>query len=308
MDRLAGIQEFVTVVDAGGFSAAAQKLHLSRSAVGKAVARLEERLGVRLCHRTTRAFTLTSDGNAFYAHCVRILAELDMAEGALASDREQPAGRLRISVPVIFGRYCVAPVIADLSRQHTALRFDVSFTDRPVDLIEEGYDLVVRNAVLPDSAVLTARRIARQRMTICAAPSYLAARGTPRAIEDIAGHDSIVYGRDGNTRPWLFPDSKGGTYAAPARTRLILDDLDSAADMAVAGMGLAWLPCWLIRARVHSGSLVRVLPDVDPLVFDTYAVWPRAPFMPARMRVLIDALASRLPGMTGADDEIKSAA
>ncbi|MBA8880499.1 LysR family transcriptional regulator [Phyllobacterium myrsinacearum] len=308
MDRLAGIQEFVAVVEAGGFSAAGQKLHLSRSSVGKAVARLEGRLGVRLCHRTTRAFTLTSDGNAFYEHCVRILAELDIAENAMTTDKEQPAGRLRISVPVIFGRHCVAPVIADLARQHSRLRFDVSFTDRPVDLIDEGYDLVVRNTTLPDSAVLTARRIARQRMTICAAPSYLAARGSPREIGDIAEHDSIVYGRDGSTRPWLFPDGKGGTYAAPARTRLILDDLEAAADMAVAGMGLAWLPCWLIRERVASGSLVRVLPDIEPLVFDTYAVWPRAPFMPARMRVLIDALASRLPGMTGTGDEIKSAA
>ncbi len=308
MDRLAGIQEFVAVVDAGGFSAAAQKLHLSRSAVGKAIARLEERLGVRLCHRTTRAFKLTSDGHAFYEHCVRILAELDIAENAMTTDKEQPAGRLRISVPVIFGRRCVAPVIADIARQYSELRFDVSFTDRPVDLIDESYDLVVRNSALPDSAVLTARRIARQRMTICAAPAYLAARGTPRKIEDIAEHDSIVYGRDGNTRSWVFPNGKGGTYAAPARSRLILDDLEATADMAVAGMGLAWLPCWLIRERVHSGTLVRVLPDIEPLVFDTYAVWPKAPFMPARLRVLIDALASRLPGMTGADGEIKSAA
>ncbi|MGO4449184.1 LysR family transcriptional regulator [Phyllobacterium sp. TAF24] len=308
MDRLAGIQEFVAVVDAGGFSAAAQKLHLSRSAVGKAIARLEERLGVRLCHRTTRAFQLTSDGHAFYEHCVRILAELDIAENAMTSDKEQPAGRLRLSVPVIFGRRCVAPVIADIARQYSELRFDVSFTDRPVDLIDESYDLVVRNSALPDSAVLTARRIARQRMTICAAPAYLAARGTPRNIEDIAEHDSIVYGRDGNTRSWVFPNGKGGTYTAPARSRLILDDLEAAADMAVAGMGLAWLPCWLIRERVHSGTLVRVLPDIEPLVFDTFAVWPKAPFMPARLRVLIDALASRLPGMTGADGEIKSAA
>lgn len=306
MDRLAGIQEFVAVVDAGGFSAAADKLHLSRSAIGKTVARLEERLGVRLCHRTTRTFKLTGDGHAFYERCLRVLAEVDAAENAVTSDKGEPSGRLRISVPVLFGRRCVAPVVFDLARQHPKLRFDVSFTDRPVDLIEEGYDIVVRNAVLPDSAVLTARRIARQRMTICASPSYLAAHGTPASMEDIAGHDAIVYGRDGNTRPWLFPDGRGGTYAAPARSRILLDDLEAAADAAAGGLALSWLPCWLIRDRVQDGSLVRVLPDIEPLVFDTFAVWPKAPFMPTRMRILIDALAARLPGMTGADREIKS--
>lgn len=199
MKRLAGIEEFVAVVEAGGFSAAAHKLPLTRSAIGKTVARLEERLGVRLCHRTTRAFQLTSDGHTFYEHCVRILSELDTAENAMRNDKDEPAGRLRISVPVIFGRYCVAPVVAELARQYTQLRFDVSFTDRPVDLIEEGYDLVVRNAVLPDTTVLAARSIARQRMTIaqhphiwqCAGhrrrwkispnmiPSFMAAKATP---------------------------------------------------------------------------------------------------------------------------------
>ena len=306
MDRLAGIQEFVTVVDAGGFSAAADKLHLSRSAIGKTVARLEARLGVRLCHRTTRNFKLTSDGHAFYEHCVRVLAAVDAAENSVTPDKGEPAGRMRISVPVLFGRRCVAPVVYDLARQYPKLRFDMSFTDRPVDLIEEGYDLAVRNAALPDSAVLTARRIARQRMAICASPSYLASHGTPAYMEDIASHDAIVYGREGSTRPWLFPDSKGGSYAAPTRNRIVLDDLEAAADAAASGLALAWLPCWLIRDRVLDGSLVGVLPDIEPLVFDTYAIWPKAPFMPARLRILIDALVARLPGLTGTNGEIKS--
>jgi DNA-binding transcriptional LysR family regulator len=306
MDRLAGIQEFVTVVDAGGFSAAADKLHLSRSAIGKTVARLEERLGVRLCHRTTRIFSLTGDGHAFYEHCVRVLAAVDAAENAVTPGKGEPSGRLRISVPVLFGRRCVAPVIFDLARQYPKIQFDVSFTDRPVDLIEEDYDLVVRNTVLPDSAVLTARRIARQRMTICASPSYLSTHGTPADMEGIASRDAIVYGRDGSTRPWLFPNGKGGSYAAPTRSRIVLDDLEAAADAAANGMGLAWLPCWLIRDRVENGSLVRVLSDLEPLIFDTFAVWPQAPFIPARLRILIDALAARLPGMTGTNREIKS--
>ncbi|WP_027233381.1 LysR family transcriptional regulator [Phyllobacterium sp. UNC302MFCol5.2] len=305
MNKLAGIQEFVAVVDAGGFSAAAERLHMSRSAVGKTVARLEQRLGVRLCHRTTRAFALTAEGHAFYERSLRVLAEVEAAEFALTSEMAEPAGRMRISVPAIFGRRCVAPVVFDLARQYPRLRFDVSFTDRTVDLIEEGYDLIVRNTVLPDRAGLSARRIARQRMAICASPDYLAARGTPGTLDDVAAHDAITYGRDGNARPWLFPDGRGGTFAAPTRSLLIVDDLEAAADAAASGLGLVWAPCWLIRDHVRAGRLVQVLTGLEPLIFDTFAVWPTAPFMPARLRVLVDALASRLPGMTGADREIK---
>jgi len=299
MDRLAGIQEFVAVVDAGGFSTAAEKLHLSRSAVGKTIARLEARLGVRLCHRTTRSFTLTSDGHTFYEHCLGVLAAIDAGEASVASEKNEPSGRLRLSVPVLFGRRCVAPVIFELARQHPQLRFEVSFTDRPVDLVAEGYDLVVRNAGLPDTADLVARRIARQRMTICAAPSYLAAHGTPATLDDIASHQAILYGQNGNIRSWLFPDGKKGYRTAPVHSRVVFDDLETVADAAADGLGLAWLPYWLIDDRVSEGKLVRVLADVESMVFDTHAVWPKAPFMPTRIRILIDTLAERLPGMTG---------
>ncbi|MEK1888157.1 MAG: LysR family transcriptional regulator [Phyllobacterium sp.] len=305
MNKLAGIQEFVAVVDAGGFSAATERLRMSRSAIGKTIARLEQRLGVRLCHRTTRAFTLTAEGHAFYERSLRVLAEVEAAELALASETSEPAGRMRVSVPAIFGRRCVAPIIFDLARQYPKLRFDVSFTDRTVDIIEEGYDLIVRNTALPDRAGLSARRIARQRMAICASPDYVAARGIPLTLDDIATHDAVTYGRDGNTRPWLFPDGRGGTIAAPTRTQLIVDDLEAAADAAASGLGLTWSPCWLISEHVRQGRLVQVLTEFEPLVFDTFAVWPTAPFMPARLRVLVDALATRLPGMTGADREIK---
>ena len=303
MDRLAGIQEFVAVVDAGGFSAAAENLHLSRSSVGKTIARLEERLGVRLCHRTTRSFTLTSDGHTFYEHCLTVLAAIDAGEAAVASETNEPSGRLRLSLPVLFGRRCVAPVIFDLARHYPSLRFEVSFTDRPVDLVAEGYDLVVRNGALPDTSDLVARRIASQRMTVCASPSYLDRYGTPATLEAMAAHDAILYGRNGNIRSWLFPDGKRGYRTAPVRRRIVLDDLETAADAAADGMGLAWLPCWLIRDRVEAGRLVGILPDIEPMIFDTHAVWPKAPYLPTRVRILIDALAARLPGMTGGSQD-----
>ncbi|WP_224369008.1 LysR substrate-binding domain-containing protein [Hyalangium versicolor] len=296
-DRLSGVSAFVAVVEAGGFAAAAERLSLSRSAVGKTIARLEGRLGVRLFHRTTRSLSLTDDGHAFYERCVRALSELEAAEAALDSARREPTGRVRISVPVLLGRRCVAPVLMELASRHPGLEFDVSFTDRPVDLIEEGYDVVVRNGPLPDNTGLTARKLCSQRMTVCAAPSYLAARGRPRRLEDLVDHEAVVYGRAGKIRSWLFPDGHGGVRSPRLSTRIRMDDLEAVADAAVAGRGISWLPCWLISERVRSGALVLLLKDLPALSFETYALWPQSPHLPSRVRVVIDALAERLPRM-----------
>ncbi len=299
-NRLAGIAEFVAVVQTGSFAAAGERLGLSRSAVGKTIARLEARVGARLCRRTTRSFSLTEDGDAFYERCLRILAEADAAEAALDSGRREPAGRVRISVPVLFGRWCVAPVLLELAERHPRLEFDVSFTDRPVDLVEESFDLAVRNATVVKGGGLMTRKLASQRMTVCAAPGYLDARGRPRSLEDLEQHDAVVYGssRDG-VEPWSFPNGRGGTTAVPMKSRLRLDDLEAIADAAARGVGLAWLPSWLVAERLRSGKLVRILENVEVQVFDTCALWLEAPNLPSRMRVLLDALAARLPAMTG---------
>ncbi len=297
IDRLAGIREFVAVVEAGGFAAAAAKLNLSRSAVGKTVARLEDRLGVRLCHRTTRTLALTDDGKAFYEHCVRALAELEAAEAALEFGRTTPAGRVRVTVPVIFGRRCVAPILFDVAREHPQLTVEIAFSDRPVDLIEEGYDLAIRNGDLPETAGLMARRLARQRMTVCASPAYLEKHGRPTTLADLPAHQAIDYANAIRTRTWLFPDASGKMAEIRMKGRIRLDDLEAMTDAAIAGMGLAWLPCWLIRPHVASGELIPLLPDIPAAEFNSSALWPQAPIVPSRVRVLIDALAASLPGM-----------
>jgi len=295
-DRLSGIREFVTVVEAGSFAAAAVRLNLSRSAVGKAVARLEERLGVRLCHRTTRVLSLTDDGLAFYERCTRALHELEAAELALESGRREPAGKVRISVPVVIGRHCIAPILFDLARRHPALVVEMSFTDRPVDLIEEGYDLAIRNGALPDDPGLMSRKFAQQRMTVCASAAYLEKHGSPATLADLPTHQAIDYASPRFTRSWLFPDGRGATTEIAMKGRIRLDDLEAIADAAAAGLGLAWLPCWLIRERVAKGELVRLFDD-PATEFATSALWPRAPFLPLRVRIVIDTLADRLPAM-----------
>jgi len=298
-DRLSGIREFVTVVEAGSFAAAAARLNLSRSAVGKAVARLEARLGVRLCHRTTRVLSLTDDGHVFYERCTRALRELEEAELALESGRAEPVGKVRVTVPVVFGRRCVAPVLYDVAREHPGLVLEISFTDRPVDLVEEGYDLAVRNGALPDDPGLTTRTLARQRMTVCASPGYLEKYGLPATLADFSSHQAIDYANPRFTRTWLFPDGQGRNAELVMNGRLRLDDLEAISDAAAAGLGLAWLPCWLIRSRVAKGELVRLFDDLPANDFNSSALWPRTPFLPSRVRVLIDALAARLPAMMG---------
>ncbi|WP_375759101.1 LysR family transcriptional regulator [Corallococcus exercitus] len=297
-DPLQGVAVFVEAVEARGFSAAAAKLNLSRSAVGKTVARLEERLGVRLFHRTTRSQGLTQDGQVFYERCQRALGELRAGEALLESGKQEVAGRLRVSMPVIYGRRCVAPILRDLAREHPKLELDLSFNDRFVDLLEDGFDLVIRNAGirgLDAGDGLTARRVGSQRMSVCASPAYLRKHGTPRTLEALSDHDTIRYVRSGMTRTWLFPREDGSNAELVPPSRLRFDDLEAILDAAVAGMGLAWLPCWLIQDLVRDKKLVRVLTDLPGLCFDVYALWPTTPHLPVRVRVAIDALAQKLP-------------
>ncbi|UXI69862.1 LysR family transcriptional regulator [Tahibacter amnicola] len=296
-DRLSGIAEFVQSVEAGSFAEAAGRLHLSRSAVGKTIARLEQRLGARLFHRTTRQLSLTEDGQAFYERCVRALAELEAAQAALDSGRQAPTGRLRVSAPVLFGRHCVAPVLTALARAHPRLTVELSLSDRVVDLVDEGFDLAVRIGRLPDSALLAARRLTVQRMAVCASPGYLARHGTPRTIEDLAGHTGVVYARAGQDKRWRILDNDGRVHEPAMDSRLRFDDLQAIADAAVAGAGLAWLPCWLLARHVRAGELVLVMDSRHVQSADIHAVWPQSRFLPAKTRAGIDALVDKIPAM-----------
>jgi DNA-binding transcriptional LysR family regulator len=203
-------------------------------------------------------------------------------------------------MPVLFGRRCVAPILTRLAQRCPKLQLDLNFSDRLVDLIEDGFDLAIRNGTLTESVGLTTRRVARQRMTVCAAPSYLAAHGAPRKLEDLSDHDAITYTfrQYGRVFTWTFPSEGQKPVEIATKTRILFDDLEAIADAASAGLGLAWLPCWLIRDRVRDGVLVRVLDDQPGLAIDSHAVWPQTPTLPLRVRLAIDALAAELPGAT----------
>ncbi|UQA56897.1 LysR family transcriptional regulator [Polyangium aurulentum] len=299
-DRLSGIVAFVQAAEAGSFVLAAQRMGLTRSAVGKSIARLEEQLGVRLFHRSTRKQSLTDDGQVFYERCSHALAELEAAQAALDAGRRAPSGRLRVSVPVLFGRRCVAPLLLDLARRHPRLELEVSFSDRYVDLVEEGVDLAIRGGTLADSAGLMSRRLGTQVKVVCAAPSYLAERGLPRTLADLARHECLAYSVTSRVRAWQFLDAEGRSQEAPISSRIHFDDMEALADAAAAGAGIAWLPGWLVADRIRSGALVRVLEGESDVGCDVHAVWPRTSHLPSKVRVVIHELAARVPRLLAA--------
>ncbi|WP_425463400.1 LysR family transcriptional regulator, partial [Mesorhizobium intechi] len=291
---------FVKAVDLGSFAAAAVALDLSGPMVGKHVRSLEERLGVRLINRTTRRQSLTDFGRAYYERCRIVLAEAESADALAADQFSEPRGRLRVTMPAHFGRHCVTPVLLKLARHYPMLELDLSLSDRFADLAEDGFDLAIRTGDLDDKAGIIARRVARQGMVVCASPAYLGLHGEPRRIEDLADHQAIVYRRLGQVvQPWLFAREGQAAQEIIPSGRLRLDDLDAIADAAAEGMGLAWLPWWLVRERIEAGGLVALLPDRPHYLYDCHALWLRTPHLPLKVRLVIDALAAALPKLMG---------
>lgn len=296
-DTLKDIPVFVASVEAGSFAQAAVRLHLSRSAVGKSIARLEERLGVRLFHRTTRSQRLTDNGALFYERCLRALEEIRGAESQLETGKHQVNGRLRVAVPVLFGRQCIAPLLIELAQEHPGLELEMSFSDRVVDLVEEGFDMAVRNGALADSSVLVARRLGEHRMVLCAAPDYLFKNGQPQTVDDLRQHTAINYTRAGRVLPWQLMDYDGTSRTFIPRSSLNMDDLQAICDAALAGHGLAWLPCWMVIKEIQQGDLVPLLKQAPDVRFDVHAVWQQTPHLPLRVRIAIDMLVKRLPAV-----------
>jgi len=307
-DRFDGIQTFLEVVESGSLTLAAERLNLTRSAVGKALARLEARLGVRLLQRTTRSQTLTEEGQAYYEHCLRAQAELEAAESGLESGRRAPRGRLRASLPLAFGHHYAAPALLGLLERHPALQIDVSISDRFVDLFQEGYDLAVRIGELPDSDRLVARRLGEQTMMLAAAPSYLARFGRPDSVAALAQHRGIDYDCPDRAQRELC-DPQGRLHAVPLPWRARFSDLQAVADAAIAGAGIAWLPNWLLARYVQTAQLEAVLPDHRAAPMSIHVLWPRAHHMPAKTRCAIDALVAAVPAcMEECRDRAPSAA
>ncbi|MCA1380965.1 LysR family transcriptional regulator [Bradyrhizobium sp. BRP23] len=295
MDRLTSMAVFVRAVDLGSFAAAADALEMSGPMVGKHVRFLEERLGARLLNRTTRRQSLTDAGQAYYERCRAVLSEAEAADSVVADQLSEPRGRLRVTMPALLGRHCIAPLLMKLARKYPHLELDLSFGDPIADIVEAGYDLAIRTGDLDDQSGLIARRIASQRMVVCGARSYLRTSGRPKSLEDLAAHQAIIYRGSGRVRPWLFPQEGAPPREIMPSGRLRLDDLEAIADAAAQGMGLAWLPYWLVRERLDTGALVNLFSSQPQFLYECHALWPRSPRLPPKVRAAVDILATGLP-------------
>jgi len=302
-DPFRGIAVFMQVVQAGSFTLAAERLDMSKSGVAKSIARLETTLGVRLFQRTTRRLNLTDEGRQFSSGCLRALAELEIAQAQVTTQHQALAGRLRVDLPVVFGRRWVLPVLLEIAREHPALELDVSLTDRRVDLVEDGIDLVIRIGPLQDSATLVAKPLGVQQAVLVAHPDCLARHGQPQTPDDLHQHACITFGSGGQARPWHFLDRHGHSHPLAVRGRLGLNHSEAILDAALAGHGIALLSDWLVAEHLRAGRLVQVLPKVGTQGFPIHAVWQKNQHLSAKVRRVVDLLAeqfvTRVPWQVG---------
>lgn len=295
-ERLKGIDVFVTTVAAGSFTAAADRLNLTGSAVGKSIARLESRLNTRLFERTTRKLQLTDAGIAFHRVCVRVLEDIESAERVLAADATELAGRLRVDVPATFGRRKVMALLMDFSTRHPGIRPHISFTDRFVDVLDEGIDVAVRiggTDIWPPN--LGHRFLGKERLIFCASPAYLERAGVPTSLSELSTHDAITYGRaDGIASPWLVSAGGGLTERLEVESRIVVGHGEAQLDAVVAGLGVAQLATWLAEDALRTGALVPILPSQDVDGLPLHIAWPRNKQLLPKIDGLLSHLARHL--------------
>lgn len=289
MDRFRELEAFVAVVDAGSFVGAGEALHLSKAAVSRAIQELEARLGARLLQRTTRRLSLTEAGREYYARCRQILGDLDEADGVIGAVTGQAVGTLRVNVPVSFGILHLAPLWGAFMTRHPAIELDVTLSDRRVDLVDEGYDMAVRISRPLDSS-LVYRKLAATRIVMCAAPAYLARRGTPATLQEVAAHDVIAYSymADGDVWRLLTPQ---GEEEVLTRPRLRANNGDTCRAAALAGLGIIMQPSFLVGEDLAAGRLVEILPECRCPEVGIYAVYPSRKYLSMKVRALVDFLA-----------------
>ncbi|MFB1117399.1 LysR family transcriptional regulator [Dickeya dadantii] len=289
-ESLRGITNFVIAAQSRSFTEAAEHLGITKSAVGKSIARLEERLGTQLFHRSTRKLSLTSDGEAYLKSCLSALDILDSAEHALCRKQEVPAGTVRIDMPASFGRNLMMPVLLDILARYPALRLILTFNDRLIDPVEEGIDLVLRLGELQSTDELVARRLSRQRLILCAAPAYLELYGTPSDVESLKKHRCIMGYRRGAPLAWRFRDDDTRDILFASATAHEISDGDAKLLACLAGTGIAQFPEAMVISYLEQGLLVPLLAEYTPEPVELNIIWPRTKHLFPKIRLIVDEL------------------
>jgi len=292
MDRLTDIESFVAVVEAGSFSAAAERLGAAKSAVSRRVSALEARLGVKLLNRTTRTLSLTDNGRAYFERAGRILADLAEAEQSVSDADCALRGRIRLAAPLSFGLQHLAPAINAFAELHPEVQIDLDLNDRQISLVEEGFDMAVRIGRLADSSLI-ARRLCLIRRVAVASPDYLARHGTPQCPEDLVNHDGLRYTNIPRQHFWQFTATGGREFSPDVPDRLTANNGALLTEAAVNGLGVTVQPSFIVHRELADGRLQTIL-DAWPIPSESmYAVFPPGRYQSRRVRELADFLVGR---------------
>lgn len=297
MDRLAAMETYVSVVESGSFSRAAQRLQLGQPAVSRSIAQLEARLGTRLLLRSTRGLTPTDAGQRFYEHARRAIEAADDAEQSARTASDSLSGRLRVSAAVTFARLHVLPALKGFMDRHPDLEIDVELDDRDIDLREEGMDVALRMGNLDDSG-MTARRIARSPRLVVGTPRYFAEAGVPAVPADLIRHEAIVYARRGGGEAWSF--SKDGTEVAVAVSgRMRVGAAEGIRAAVLADMGIAIASQWMFAPELKAGTVQAVLTDWTLPPVDLWAVYPAGRLVTTKARAFVAFVEETLASPAG---------
>lgn len=291
MGQLEDINIFIRVVEAGGISRAAEQIGLAKSAVSRRLMELESSLGVRLLNRTTRTSKLTEAGRNYYESTKKIVSDISELNALTAGSNSSLEGTINLAAPLSFGLSHLATAIDVFVKQHPELTININFSDRQVDLVEEGMDLAFRIANLKDSSLI-ARKISPIRHILCASPDYLHKNGTPKTLSDLKHHRLLHYNLS-NSSTWNLTDKQGKQYFINVSAQILANNGDFLKDMAVAGHGIIMLPTFITWKAIAIGELIPILTDYKPPQFNAYAVYPQTRYLSQRTRMLIDFLVER---------------
>lgn len=288
MNTFDGLVEFLHVAEKGSFTSASKKLGTSVAHISRQVGALEDHLGVKLFHRTTRKVTVTEVGQLYYQHCRPLLDGLNEAERAVLNLQEKPIGKLRFTAPVAYGEKIIAPLLSDFMRQYDTLHIDLELTNRTLDLVEGGYDLAIRLGMLEESSLI-AKKLASRTLHICAAPSYIANRGTPHTLSELAHHNCLL----GTLDHWRLSD-QGKAKNIRVSGTMRCNNGPTLLNAAIAGHGIIQLPDYYIGEAVKTGKLIPLLKSYQPETEGIWAVYPPNRHMSPKVRMFIDYLATKL--------------
>ena len=296
MEDFSAIPVFVAVVTTGSFSAAARSENISKSAVSKRITQLEQRLGARLLHRTTRKLSLTEAGERYYAHAVQSLKAGKQAEDAVTELQGEPQGKLRVSTPMSFGRLHIAPLIPKLMKRYPKLHIDMIMDDRTIDLVEGGVDVAIRSGTLQDSS-LVARKLTPLRYALCASSEYIAGHGLPEKPSELADHNCLLFSYAADANEWTF-NAEEGQQSVQVSGNYRANNSEAMIEALRQGIGIGRLPTFVSAPDVNSGRLVQVLEDYPIPANTFYAVFPARAYLPAKVRVFLEFAIEHLGGDT----------